>query len=170
MSSNSVNLSLVRSVKAYITRSMFLTTPLSIFVNPCFIIRNGIYRNILRHSLKMKGNILDVGCGSKPYEQLFSNADRYIGVDIKVSGHDHINSKIDHFYDGKTLPFDDQYFDCVVCFEVLEHVFNLDELLSEIYRVLKPNGMFLISIPFVWESTKSHMTLLDIHLMDFPLF
>ena len=49
------------------------------------------------------------------------------------------------------LPFEDQYFDCVVCFEVLEHVFNLDELLSEIYRVLKPNGMILVSIPFVWE-------------------
>jgi SAM-dependent methyltransferase len=99
----------------------------------------------------MRGDILDFGCGSKPYELLFKNANSYVGVDIEASGHDHENSKIDYFYDGRALPFQDEFFDAVVCFEVLEHVFNIEEVLAEIYRVLKPGGQLLISIPFAWE-------------------
>jgi SAM-dependent methyltransferase len=38
-----------------------------------------------------------------------------------------------------------------VCFEVLEHVFNIDQVFSEMLRVLKPEGLLLISIPFAWE-------------------
>lgn len=74
-----------------------------------------------------------------------------MGVDIEVSGHNHTDSKVDYFYDGKRLPFNDASFDAVVCFEVFEHVFNLDEVLAEIYRVLRPNGQILISIPFAWD-------------------
>ena len=38
-----------------------------------------------------------------------------------------------------------------MCFEVIEHVFNIDEVLTEIFRVLKPNGLFLGTLPFVCE-------------------
>lgn len=138
-------------LKEYISESMFLTKPLSIFINPCFIIRNGIFRLVRHHSSDIRGKILDVGCGSKPYETLFSNCQSYIGVDIEDSGHDHVNSKVDFFYDGKLLPFDDSCFDAVVCFEVFEHVFNADDFIKDIYRVLKPGGFLLISIPFAWE-------------------
>ena len=34
---------------------------------------------------------------------------------------------------------------------MLEHVFNPDQFLGEIFRVLKPNGNFLLSVPFVWD-------------------
>ena len=122
-------------------------------VNPVYIIRNGIYQSILEESPAIKGDVLDVGCGSKPYESLFSNADSYIGVDVEVSGHDHsvCESRVDVFYDGKVLPFVDAQFDSVVCFEVLEHVFNVDELLREMRRVLKPDGLLLLSVPFAWN-------------------
>jgi SAM-dependent methyltransferase len=42
-------------------------------------------------------------------------------------------------------------YDCVVSFEVLEHVFNIQEICAEITRVLKPNGLFLATLPFVFE-------------------
>ena len=91
-----------------------------------------------------------IGCGSKPYENLFVHADKYIGCDVEVSGHNHSDSKIDYFFDGKKLPFSDGTFDAVVSFEVFEHVFNLPEILTEINRVTKEKGTLLISIPFAY--------------------
>jgi SAM-dependent methyltransferase len=132
-------------------REQFLTTPLSILMNPLYILRRGLYTNIRDLAPLIQGKVLDFGCGSKPYESLFTNATSYLGVDIAVSGHNHANSKIDIFYDGKTLPFADNEFDAVVCCEVLEHVFNLDKVLAEISRVLKPEGLALISVPFAWD-------------------
>ena len=120
-------------------------------INPLYIIRNGLFKAISKVAPSIRGDVLDFGCGSKPYEALFTNAHSYVGVDIEASGHSHRDSKIDFFYDGKTLPFPDSHFDAVVCFEVLEHVFNIEEVLAEIRRVLKPGGQLLVSIPFAWD-------------------
>ena len=57
----------------------------------------------------------------------------------------------DYYYDGKTFPFKESEFDSVVTNQVLEHVFNPDEFLSEINRVLKINGKLLLTVPFVWD-------------------
>lgn len=141
----------ISSLKKRLRKEAFITTPLSIIINPVYIIRNGLYKSISNIAPNIGGDILDFGCGSKPYESLFENAKSYIGVDIDVSGHNHKESKVDYFYDGKKLPFADESFDAVVCFEVFEHVFNIEEVLAEIYRVLKPNGQLLISIPFAWD-------------------
>ena len=132
-------------------REAFITSPIGIVISPVYFIRNGLYKNIRDLSPRLNGAILDFGCGSKPYESLFVNATSYIGVDIQVSGHNHRDSRIDVFYDGKTFPFARDQFDAVVCFEVFEHVFNIDELLVEIRRVLKPGGQLLMSIPFAWD-------------------
>ena len=139
------------SLKKRLRQEAFLVTPLSIVTNPVYIIRNGLFKAISQIAPTLKGNILDFGCGSKPYESLFKTANSYIGVDIEVSGHNHKESKVDFFYDGKILPFDDNHFDVVVCFEVFEHVFNIEEVLAEINRVLKSDGQLLISIPFAWD-------------------
>lgn len=53
---------------------------------------------------------MDVGCGSKPYRELF-DVDEYIGIDIEVSGHNHSSSNIDKFYDGKVIPFENNALD-----------------------------------------------------------
>ena len=45
------------------------------------------------------------------------------------------------------LPFPSDSIDLVICSEVLEHLDNYSEALSEIYRVLKPHGKFLASVP-----------------------
>lgn len=141
----------LKAIKRKLWRGSFLTAPLSIVFNPFYIIRNGLFQAISKASPKVVGDVLDFGCGSKPYESLFSKATSYIGVDIEVSGHNHQNSKIDFFYDGSTLPFPEQRFDAIVCFEVLEHVFNIDAVLAEMSRVLKPGGKLLVSVPFAWD-------------------
>ncbi|MBL7892786.1 MAG: class I SAM-dependent methyltransferase [Bacteroidia bacterium] len=94
--------------------------------------------------------MLDFGCGSKPYKHFFSVAE-YIGVDMVNPAYTKQSENIDYFIKDGKIPFPDNYFDSVLCTEVLEHVFSIDEVLTEISRVLKPNGRFLITLPFVWE-------------------
>ncbi|MBK8389413.1 MAG: class I SAM-dependent methyltransferase [Saprospiraceae bacterium] len=47
--------------------------------------------------------------------------------------------------------FENNSFDSVFSSEVFEHIFNLDDVLNEIQRVLKPGGRLLITVPFVWD-------------------
>lgn len=142
---------MITALKRRFHQEAFLTTYLSILINPFFIIRHGLHKNIAPMASKISGNILDFGCGSKPYESLFLSATSYIGLDIKNAGNDHKGSKVDVFYDGKGIPFPDAHFDAVVSFEVFEHIFNIDEVLCEIRRVLKPNGLLLFTVPFAWD-------------------
>ncbi len=142
-----------QTIKSRLQRELFLTTPLALVVNPFYILRSGLFRAISKVAPEIHGDVLDFGCGSKPYESLFSSATSYIGVDIEVSGHNHVTqgSKVDIYYDGESLPFRDDHFDGVVTFETLEHVFNVERILREIRRVMKSNGLFLASIPFAWD-------------------
>ena len=130
--------------------SLFIPDWFALLFNPYFIIRRGLYQHIKQLSSALQGKLMDFGAGSKPYRQLF-HVEQYVGVDIQESGHDHTHEDIDVFYDGKTIPFPDQSFDSVFSSEVFEHIFNLDEILNEINRVLKPGGKMLITLPFVWD-------------------
>jgi len=49
--------------------------------------------------------------------------------------------------DARDLPFSESSFDIVICLDVLEHITEDYLVASEIYRVLKPGGRFLISVP-----------------------
>lgn len=122
----------------------------SIFINPFYLIRRELFRHLKEMAPRLKGRLLDFGCGRKPFENLFT-VDEYIGVDIQQTGHDHTNSKVDIFYDGKNLPFENETFDSLFCSEVLEHVFNPDEILPELNRVLKPGAQALFTVPFCWN-------------------
>ena len=140
-----------RLVKERIRREVFLATPLSIVISPIYIIRRGLHLAIRDLASRFTGRVLDFGCGSKPYESLFTSVEQYVGVDMLDTGHPHRHSRVDIFYDGEKLPFPDMAFDGVVSFEVLEHVFNPETVLGELRRVLKPGGMLLVTVPFAWD-------------------
>ena len=146
-----------QKLKKRFKKEMFFPSFLSLIVNPAHIARSGLYKNIRKYAVNIKGSVLDFGCGSKPYESLFINCSKYTGVEIKVSGPNYEvdkfgkKSKVDYFYNGKTLPFKNNTFDAVVSFEVFEHIFNIDEITKEIKRVLKPGGKLLVSMPFAWN-------------------
>lgn len=118
--------------------------------NKLYLIRRGLYFGIAKHAGTLTGRMMDFGCGQKPYRDLFSNVSEYIGVDFEGEGHSHENEQIDVFYDGKTIPFPDNSFDSVLSTEVFEHIFNLEDVLNEINRVMKPGGRLLITCPFFW--------------------
>jgi ubiquinone/menaquinone biosynthesis C-methylase UbiE len=138
------------NLRTYYNKQKFQPDFFSVLINPFYIIRKELYREIRRYAPKLKGKLLDFGCGSKPYQNLFE-VESYIGVDIAESGHPHHNEKIDVFYDGKTLPFPDNTFDSMLCSETLEHVFNVEEILCELKRVLKNDAQVLITVPFSWD-------------------
>lgn len=124
---------------------------IALFTNPAFFVRKNLYYGIKHFAPAMKGKILDFGCGAKPYQHLFNKCTQYIGCDIESSGHDHSNEKIDQYYDGHCLPFENEYFDGVFSSEVFEHVENLDEIIIELNRVLKIGGYMLVTVPFIWK-------------------
>ncbi len=47
------------------------------------------------------------------------------------------------------LPYQDAFFDLAVCFSVFEHLSEYERALGEVYRVLKPGGLFLLGMPAV---------------------
>lgn len=54
-----------------------------------------------------------------------------------------------------SLPFADAIFDSVILTEVLEHCVNPPAALDEIFRVLRPNGLLLVTSPFVWPDHRT---------------
>ena len=78
------------------------------------------------------------------------NVDKYTGLEIDDEGNRN-HSFADVFYDGNLLPFQDKNFDSILVSQVFEHVFNPHQFLKEINRVTKIDGLFLITVPFVWD-------------------
>lgn len=115
-----------------------------------YITRSLLIKNLKKHFHVLHGRMMDFGCGSKPYKPLI-NVDEYIGVDFMGDGHSHKNEQIDVFYDGRSLPLPDNSFDSVLSTEVFEHIFNLEEMISEIHRVMKAGATLLITMPFIIE-------------------
>jgi SAM-dependent methyltransferase len=134
-----------------IQESKFKPTLLGFFINNNFLIRTELFKNINANTNLLTGSLLDFGCATKPYKKYITNVTEYIGVDYKIEGWEHRQNEVDVFYDGNTIPFDNDRFDSMICTEVFEHVFNLETLLSECNRVLKPGAIALITTPFMWE-------------------
>jgi SAM-dependent methyltransferase len=135
--------------RALMGKESFFPGWLGIFVNPFYFARRGLADAVTRYSKSLSGVLLDVGCGTKPYRSLFV-VDEYIGLDIDSERTRKLGIA-DKFYDGKAFPFQDQEFDAILCNQVLEHVFNPDEFLAEINRVMKPSAKMLMTVPFVWD-------------------
>jgi len=128
---------------------MFHPGVVGLFINPYYFARKGLAIHIRELASHMTGKTLDIGCGTKPYEKLCPSS-HYIGLELD-SEENRAAKSADCFYDGHRIPFEDAQFDSVLCNQVLEHVFQPDEFLLEIKRILKPGGKLLISVPFLWN-------------------
>lgn len=142
---------MLSNLKKLYTKQIFFPGWLGPFVNPFYFARLELYKAVQSFANAVSGSLLDVGCGSKPYESIFTNrVDRYLGLDIDTPM-TRQRGIADYFYTGKQFPLDSSSFDVVLCNQVLEHVFNPEEFLDEVNRVLKPNGKLILTVPFVWD-------------------
>lgn len=133
----------------YYRRQMMRPGPAAVFLNPFFFARRGLYAAMQEIAQGVSGDLLDVGCGSRPYEHLFPAA-RYVGLELDTAKN-RAADFADAYYDGGRFPFDDASFDAVLCNEVLEHAFEPDRLVAEMARVLRPGGRLLLTVPFAWD-------------------
>lgn len=100
-------------------------------------------------------HVLDMACGEGYGSFILSeDAESVVGVDISPACVRHASTK----YGGERLRFvqgsitdvpleEGGAYDVVVCFEALEHIEAHDALMDEVTRVLKPNGVFIVSTP-----------------------
>jgi SAM-dependent methyltransferase len=94
------------------------------------------------------GDLLDIGCGEKPHEELLRPfLASYTGLDHPDTLHSH---KAELWGSATALPCDDKSYDTVVMFQTLEHVEEPGLALSEAYRVMRPGGLLFVTTPFMW--------------------
>lgn len=98
--------------------------------------------------------VLDAGCGEGYGTRLLARAGaaEVVGLDIaepviEVARNEQVPRVGFEVGDLRSLSHPDRSFDLVVCFEVIEHVDDQDAVLDELARVLRPDGLLLISSP-----------------------
>jgi len=101
-----------------------------------------------------KNFVLDLGCGEGYGTNMLSHhAINVIGLDIDMDSvamatkkYKSKNCTFMH-YNGETLPFKNNTFDIITSFQVIEHIKNEQQYLSEIHRTLKSDGLFILTTP-----------------------
>lgn len=114
--------------------------------------------------LKPGNRVLDLGCGEGRHVHglhMLGGLD-VIGVDLDEPSLEKAQQGLDtlpklpggstQFQTGNAtaLDFEDDYFDVVICSEVLEHLPDYDAALQEMRRVLKPGGRLCVTVPHAW--------------------
>lgn len=119
-----------------------------------YYVRTSILK-ALKESLPLfKDKFLDVGCGKMPYRSYIlqhSEVSKYVGLDIENALIYDPKVNPDFFWDGIKMPFEDSSFDSAMATEVLEHCPEPEIVLKEVFRVLKPGGVFFFTVPFLWN-------------------
>ncbi|WP_299123554.1 class I SAM-dependent methyltransferase [uncultured Winogradskyella sp.] len=132
----------------------FVNIKLSLKNLDTYYIRKSILVGLSKYLGDFNGTMLDIGCGKMPYRDYIlenSKISKYVGLDIETALIYDKKVKPDCTWDGVTMPFDDESFDCAFGTEVLEHCAEPEVVLSEVYRILKPGGIFFFTVPFLWN-------------------
>ncbi|MFA5160157.1 MAG: methyltransferase domain-containing protein [Candidatus Omnitrophota bacterium] len=101
------------------------------------------------------GSILDVACGGgyflRELQRLYGASVRFNGVDLSnealAIACKEFPAATYSLSVAEDMPFEPRSFDAITCLGSLEHFLNIAQALTEIKRVLRPNGIFLVMVP-----------------------
>lgn len=118
--------------------------------NYCFLIYQYLIYEIKKNAHFTKGILLDVGCGSSPFEIYFR---KYVTKYLKHEHPDAIkeNYLYDYISELPKINAPDCCFDTVLSMSVLEHILEPFETIKEMGRILKPNGNLMLYVPQYWH-------------------
>ncbi len=94
---------------------------------------------------RVRGTVVDIGCGMQPYRPWLGTADRWYGCDLKRSASGRPTA--DLFASAYAVPIREASADCVLSTQVIEHLAHPWELFGEARRILRPGGSLLVSAP-----------------------
>lgn len=98
----------------------------------------------------IKGRLIDIGCGHKPYKSILSKfVTEHIGVDHFETIH--VKGSIDLFGTAYEIPVENETFDSALCTAVLEHLEEPGLAIKECRRVLRPGSYAIYTVPFIWH-------------------
>lgn len=100
-----------------------------------YAVRRPLVEWLRSHATPAK-SVLDVGCGDRPYAELFPNA---VGFDVPGNPHADLHGSLE------AIPVEDASFELVLCLQVLEHVPDPAAAVRELHRVVRPGGLVLLS-------------------------
>lgn len=113
------------------------------------------YKRVISMNSSYSGKILDVGCGGGDLLRMIAQKSEkdteFFGLDIspklcEIAKKNNPNAQI-VVGDAEQLPYSDNTFDFVFMTETLEHLLDYKKAMIEVSRVLKPNGVFVVSVP-----------------------
>jgi SAM-dependent methyltransferase len=107
------------------------------------IIRAHEYK--LLNQLSLEGSVLDIGGSKKSgYQELIGGKHTFTTVNINA------DYECDLVFDiQEKFPLEDDSFDAAISTNVLEHIFEFQNVFEEVHRVLKPGGLFVNTTPFM---------------------
>jgi SAM-dependent methyltransferase len=119
------------------------------FVEAAPLERTSIYRFVAEQArlLPSGARVIDIGAGEAPYRELFGDQ-HFVTLDRADTPH---SGGVDLYGHAGSIPAPQGSFDVVLCTQVLEHVSQPLEALHEFHRVLRPGGVLIATVPFVWE-------------------
>lgn len=111
-----------------------------------YLVMAPLSAQLARQCARLRGRVLDLGCGNRPYRPFLVNATGYVAYDL-----DPLGSSPEVVGRAQRLPFQAAAFDGVLCTQVLEHVPEPWAMLDEVARVLRPGGTLVLSAPLAWR-------------------
>lgn len=131
-----------------------------------YIGRRFVFDKILDRFFETKPDsvIADIGCGTGGNIPTLQKHGRVYGLDISEKALEYCSKK--GYTNVKLMPgvpatgLDNESVDLITMFDVLEHINQDEEALREYYRVLKPGGMYFLTVPafkLLWSELDEHL-------------
>lgn len=107
--------------------------------------RKLLYKKI--NEISIEGDVIDLGGSRRSgYHELISGNYKIIAVNIDKEVKPDLEFNLE-----EKFPIINNRYNAVLCINVLEHIFNYENILDESYRILKDNGQIIIAVPFLFQ-------------------